>query len=129
MQEEVKERDGSTLTSRFSDLAKLAKSKTFDDTSTQVDEDLFALNVFSVVNLTRVVLPHMLQRWNFVPFSLSSNCVFMCKFESFCFLLSWGFLLSHFPILGVVLIVSSLFHFKVSRCLIFPLSGVPVALH
>jgi len=34
----------------------------WEHTDIKVDEDLFALNVFSVVNLTRVVLPHMLQR-------------------------------------------------------------------
>ena len=48
-----------------------------------MDEDLFALNVFSVVNLTRVVLPHMLQRWIFV----SSFCtlhvgVFLFKLKT-----------------------------------------------
>jgi len=34
----------------------------WEHTDIKVDEDLFALNVFSVVNLTRVVLPHMLHR-------------------------------------------------------------------
>merc|ERR1712210_299196 len=34
----------------------------WEHTDIKVDEDLFALNVFSVVNLTRVVLPHMLER-------------------------------------------------------------------
>ena len=30
--------------------------------SSEVDESLFSLNVFSVVSLTRAVLPHMLER-------------------------------------------------------------------
>ena len=59
------------------------KNKTFNDTFPQVDEDLFALNVFSVVNLTRVVLPHMLQRWDFVQNLIFFQCiiysVFMCN--------------------------------------------------
>lgn len=34
----------------------------WEHTDIQVDKDLFELNVFSVINLTRVVLPHMLER-------------------------------------------------------------------
>ena len=41
----------------------------------QVDEDLFALNVFSVVNLTRVVLPHMLERWFLSPIFAFCMCI------------------------------------------------------
>jgi len=36
----------------------------WEHTDIQVDRDLFELNVFSVINLTRVVLPHMLSRKN-----------------------------------------------------------------
>ena len=81
-----------------------------------MDEDLFALNVFSVVNLTRVVLPHMLQRWECVWCLLSSNNVSMCS-KKWIFLILPPIATVSFSHAGAPFASFSSFYFRGSGCI------------